>query len=63
MDPPKYPVREQCPREGLVASLKYYSKTRIDKNRRCAPSGVGETRQQKRHSTKSAFLNGGPDRT
>lgn len=31
MDPPKYPVREQCPREGLVSSLKYYSKTRIDK--------------------------------
>lgn len=47
VDPPKFPVRDQGPREGLVSSLKYYSKTRIDKNRRRAPSGVGKTSQQK----------------
>ena len=63
VDPPKFPVREQGPREGLVSSLKYYSKTRIDKNRRRAPSGVGKISQQKRHSVRSALKNGGPDRT
>lgn len=63
MDPPKYPVREQCPREGLVSSLKYYSKTRIDKNRRRTPSEVRKILQQKRHPTKSALKNGGPEGT
>ena len=63
MDPPKLPVREQGPETGLVSSLKYYSKTRIDKNRRRAPSGVGKTSQQKRHPIRSALKNGGPDRT
>lgn len=42
VDPPKFPVREQGPETGLVSSLKYYSKTRIDKNRHRAPSGVGK---------------------
>lgn len=60
LDPPKFPVRDQGPREGLVSSLKYYSKTRIDKNRRRAPSGVGKTSQQKRHPVRSALKNGGP---
>lgn len=59
LDPPKFPVRDQGPREGLVSSLKYYSKTRIDKNRRRAPSGVGKTSQQKRHPVRSALKNGG----
>ena len=59
VDPPKFPVRDQGPREGLVSSLKYYSKTRIDKNRRRAPSGVGKTSQQKRHSIRSVLKNGG----
>ena len=63
VDPPKFPVREQGPREGLVSSLKYYSKTRIDKNRRRAPSGVGKTSQQKRHPIRGVFLNGGPEGT
>ena len=61
--PPKFPVREQGPETGLVSSLKYYSKTRIDKNRHRAPSGVGKTSQQKRHPVRSALKNGGPDRT
>ena len=39
------------------------SKTCTDKNRIETPSGVGKTSQQKRHSTKSALKNGGPDRT
>ena len=60
VDPLNFPVREQGPIEGLVSSLKYYSKTRIDKNRRRAPSGVGKTSQQKRHPIRSAFLNGVP---
>jgi hypothetical protein len=61
VDPPKFPVRDQGPREGLVSSLKYYSKTRIDKNRRRAPSGVGKTSQQKRHPVRSALKNGGAE--
>ena len=61
MDPPKFPVREQGPRAGLVSSLKYYSKTRIDKNRRRAPSGEGKTSQQKRHPVRSALKNGGAE--
>lgn len=59
LDPPKFPVREQGPLSGLVSSLKYYSKTRIDKNRHRAPSGVGKTSQQKRHPVRSALKNGG----
>lgn len=59
MDSPKFPVREHGPREGLVSSLKYYSKTRIDKNSRRAPSVVGKTYQQKRHPVRSALKNGG----
>ena len=55
LDPRIFPVREQGPLSGLVSSLKYYSKTRIDKNRRRTPTGAGKTTQQKRHSTKSAF--------
>ena len=35
--------------------------TCIDKNRAIFPSEVGKTTQQKRHSTKSAFLNGGTE--
>lgn len=63
MDHPKFPVREQCPREGLVSSLKYYSKTRIDKNRHRAPSDVHPISQQKRHPIRSALKNGGPEGT
>lgn len=63
VDPPKFPVREQGPETGLVSSLKYYSKTRIDKNRHRAPSGVGKTNQQKRHPVRSALKNGGPEGT
>lgn len=63
VDSPKFPVREQGPREGLVSSLKYYSKTRIDKNRRRAPSDVHPISQQKRHPVRGALKNGGPDRT
>lgn len=63
VDSPKFPVREHGPREGLVSSLKYYSKTRIDKNSRRAPSVVGKTYQQKRHPVRGALKNGGPDRT
>lgn len=63
VDPLNFPVREQGPETGLVSSLKYYSKTRIDKNRRRAPSGVGKIAQQKRHPIRSALKNGGPDRT
>lgn len=37
--------------------------TWIDKNRAILPTGVGKITQQKRHSTKSALINGGPDRT
>ena len=59
-DPLKFPVREQGPETGIISSLKYYSKTRIDKNRRRAPSGVGKTSQQKRHPIRGVFLNGGP---
>ncbi len=61
LDPPKFPVREQGPLSGLVSSLKYYSKTRIDKNRHRAPSGVGKTSQQKRHPVRSALKNGGAE--
>lgn len=62
LDPPKFPVRDQGPREGLVSSLKYYSKTRIDKNRRRALSGVGKATQQKRHPARGALKNGGSNR-
>lgn len=55
LDPRIFPVREQGPETGLISSLKYYSKTRIDKNRRRAPSGVGKTSQQKRHPVRSAL--------
>ena len=61
LDPPKFPVREQGPREGLVSSLKYYSKTRIDKNSRRAPSDVHPRSQQKRHPVRSALKNGGAE--
>ena len=61
MDPPKLPVREQGPETGLISSLKYYSKTRIDKNRRRAPSDVHPISQQKRHSVRSALKNGGAE--
>lgn len=63
LDPPIFPVREQGPETGLISSLKYYSKTRIDKNRRRAPSGVGKTSQQKRHLLQGALKNGGPEGT
>ena len=46
-DPLKFPVREQGPEMGIISSLKYYSKTRIDKNRRRAPSDVHPISQQK----------------
>ena len=59
VDPPKFPVREQGPETGLVHLSKYYSKTCMDENSGRAPSGVGRTSQQKRHSTKSALKNGG----
>ena len=63
VDPRKFPVREQGPETGLISSLKYYSKTRIDKNRCRAPSDVHPISQQKRHSVRSALKNGGPEGT
>ena len=63
VDPLNFPIREQGPETGLISSLKYYSKTRIDKNRRRTPSDAHPTSQQKRHSTKSALKNGGPEGT
>lgn len=63
LDPRIFPVREQGPLSGLVSSLKYYSKTRIDKNRHRSPSGVGKTSQQKRRPLRSALKNGGPEGT
>lgn len=59
MDPPKFSVREQGPETGLVHLSKYYSKTCMDENSGRAPSGVGKTSQQKRHSVRSALKNGG----
>ena len=35
----------------------------MDENSGRAPSGVGKTHQQKRHPTKSALKNGGPEGT
>ena len=61
MEPPKLPVREQGPETGLVSSLKYYSKTRIDKNRRRTPSDAHPTSQQKRHLLQGALKNGGTE--
>lgn len=63
LDPRIFPVREQGPETGLPFYPKYLSKTSMDKNRRRAPSGVGKTSQQKRHPTRGALKNGGPDRT
>lgn len=63
LEPRKFPVREQGPREGLVRLLKYYSKTCMDENSSRSPSEVRKTAQQKRHSVRSALKNGGPDRT
>lgn len=63
MDHPKFPVREQCPREGLVCLSKYYSKTCMDENSGRAPSDVHPISQQKRHPIRGVFLNGGPEGT
>lgn len=63
LDPRIFPVREQGPKTGLVHLSKYYSKTCMDENSGRTPTGEGKTSQQKRHSTKSALKNGGPDRT
>ena len=63
VDSPKFPVREQGPETGLVRLYKYHSKTCMDENPSRAPSDVHPISQQKRHSTKSALKNGGPDRT
>ena len=62
VDPRKFPVRAQGPETGLVRLPKYHSKTCMDENSGRAPSGVGKTSQQKRHSTKSVLKNGGPDK-
>lgn len=49
VDPPKFSVREQGPREGLVCLYKYHSKTCMDENPSRTPSEVRKTEQQKRH--------------
>ena len=61
VDLPILPIREQGPETGLVSSPKYYSKTRMDKNPGRTPSDTHPTRQQKRHSARSALKNGGAD--
>lgn len=61
VDPRKFPVREQGPETGLISSLKYYSKTQIDKNPGRAPSDVHPISQQKRHPVRSALKNGGAE--
>ena len=63
MDPLKFLIREQGPREGLVCLYKYHSKTRMDKNPGRTPSDPHPTRQQKRHPVRSALKNGGPEGT
>ena len=63
MDSPKFPVREQGSETGFVHLSKYYSKTCMDKNSGRAPSDVHPISQQKRHPTKSALKNGGPEGT
>lgn len=47
VDPPKFPVREQGPREGLVCLYKYHSKTCMDENSVRTPSEVRKILQQK----------------
>ncbi len=63
LDPRKFPIREQDPREGLVCLSKYYSKTCMDKKSGSAPTAANPQSQQKRHPVRSALKNGGPDRT
>lgn len=49
LDPRKFPIREQGPREGLVYLYKYHSKTCMYENPSRTPSEVRKILQQKRH--------------
>lgn len=60
---PNSPLENKARKRAFLYSLKYYSKTRIDKNRRRAPSGEGKATQQKRHLLQGALKNGGPEGT
>ena len=61
VEPPKFPVREQGPRGGLICLYKYHSKTCMNENPSRTPSDAHPTSQQKRHSVWSALKNGGAE--
>ena len=58
MDPAKLAVREKGLKRAFFALIQKHSMTRMDKNYPKTPTREGKTRQQKRHSIKSALKNG-----
>lgn len=63
LDPPILPIREKGPKWAFFALIEKHSMTRTDKNKHKTPTREGKIAQQKRHSTKSALKNGGPEGT